>query len=146
MVLQVMITIIIQGKGLNMENAKLEEEIIKKYIIKEKQDRLLWEFNNPKKRNTVFWHFAGPNFFKSECLHSLAYMSSDVMKRYLQQLSNAKNVYFVGESYIGALSLEQAVTKAQTGEICIIYCGKGIGYYQGEQENGKPPRFLLSAR
>ena len=129
-----------------MKNTKFEEEIIKKYIIKERQDRLLWEFNSPKKRNTVFWHFAGPNCFKSECLQSIAYMSGDVMRNYLLQLSNAKDVYFIGESYIGILSLEEAVTKAQTGEICIIYCGKGIGYYQGEQENGKPPRFLLLAQ
>jgi len=52
-------------------------------------------------------------------------------------------LYFIGESYIGTLPLKEAVKKAGTGEICIIYCGNGIGYYQGEQECGKPPRFLL---
>ena len=126
-----------------MEKTIIEEELIKKYVIKEKQNRLLWELKNPKKRNTVILRFAGTNCFKTNCLHAITYMSGDVMKRHLLHLSNAKDVYFVGESYVGTLSLEQAVAKAQTGEICIIYCGKGIGYYQGEQENGKPPRFLL---
>ena len=128
-----------------MKNAKIEVDIIKKYIKKEKQDRLLWELSNPKKRDAVFWNFAGSNCFKGECLHSTAYKPGDAMSKYLLQLSNAKDVYFIGESYVGVLSLEQAVEKARTGEICIIYCGKGIGYYQGEQEKGKPPRFLLKA-
>lgn len=128
-----------------MENYKFEEEIIRKYIVKEKQDRFIWELNNSEKRNTVFWHFAGPKYFKKECLQPIAYMSGDKMRNYLLQLSEAENVYFVGESYIGVLPLKEAVNKAETGEICIIYCGKGIGYYQGEEESGKPPRFLLSA-
>ena len=42
-------TEILAPKGLNMENAKLEQEIIRKYIVKERQDRLLWELNSPKK-------------------------------------------------------------------------------------------------
>ncbi len=49
----------------------------------------------------------------------------------------------LGESYIGELSLKQAVEKALFGEICIIYCGNGVGYYQGEQDIGSSPRFLL---
>lgn len=128
-----------------MENSKLEEEIIRKYIVKEKRERLIWELSNSKKRNTVFWHFAGPKYFKRECLQPISYMTGNTMSSYLLKLSEAKNVYFIGENYIGVLSLEEAVNKAQTGEICIIYCGKGLGYYQGEEENGKTPRFLLLA-
>ena len=143
MVFQSMIIIFIQDNGGNMKNIKVEEEIIKMYIKKEKQDRLLWELKSPKKRDTVFWHFAGPNCFKGACLQPVAYMSSDEMTKYLFQLGNMRDVYFIGESYIGILSLEQAVAKAHKGEICIIYCGKGLGYYQGEQEIGKPPRYLL---
>jgi len=125
-----------------MKNSKIEEEIVRKYIKKERQERLLWEFNNPKKRDAVFWHFSGPGCFKKECLNLLDYMSSDSMLKYLQHLSGAGDAYFIGESYIGDLSLEKAVAKAQDGEICIIYCGNGIAYYQGEEDR-KPPRFLL---
>lgn len=34
---------------------------------------------------------------------------------------------------------------AEIGVVCIIYCGKGIGYYQGEPGYGAPPRFMLLA-
>lgn len=52
----------------------------------------------------------------------------------------------MGESYIGEISLKEAVENADGGEICIIYCGKGIGYYQGEQIIGAPSRFMLLAK
>ena len=55
------------------------------------------------------------------------------MQTYLYNLSKKSNVYFIGEDYIGDLSLKEAVERASEGEICIIYCGEGIGYYQGEQ-------------
>lgn len=31
-------------------NREIEEKIIKKYVKKNKQERILWEINNPKKR------------------------------------------------------------------------------------------------
>jgi len=82
-------------------------------------------------------------FLKNNCMQPLEYMSEEEMEKYLLSFSNVKDIYFIGESYIGTLPLKEAVKKAGTGEICIIYCGNGIGYYQGEQECGKPPRFLL---
>lgn len=121
----------------------VEQEIIKKYVDKNKQERILWELDNPKKRGNVFWKFAGSDIFKKDCLQPVEYMSSDEMERHLFKLSGVRDIYFIGEDYIGELSLKEAVKRAGTGEICIIYCGNGIGYYQGEQDSGKPPRFML---
>ena len=70
-------------------------------------------------------------------------MSEEKMLSYLLPLCNGEEIYFIGESYIGKLSLKGAVQKAGMGEICIIYCGNGIAYYQGEQEKGGPPCYLL---
>jgi len=126
-----------------MKNNIIEQEIIKKFVNSNQQDRLLWELKNPKKRQEVFWKFAGTKFLKNNCMQPLEYMSEEEMEKYLLSFSNVKDIYFIGESYIGTLPLKEAVKKAGTGEICIIYCGNGIGYYQGEQECGKPPRFLL---
>ena len=120
-----------------------EQEIIKKYIRKNKQDRILWELSVPRKRNSVFWNFAGSDIFNQNCLHPVNYMNKDEMEKYLFELSGNENVYFLGEDYIGELLLKEATERAEHGEICIIYCGNGIGYYQGEQEIGRPPRFLL---
>lgn len=125
-------------------NCDIEYEIVKKYVKKNKQKRIIWEFSNSKKRRDVIWKFfAGPDIFKENCLHPIKYMSDSEMEQYLYQLSGSKNVYYIGEGYIGELLLKQAVKGANRGEICIIYCGDGIGYYQGEQEIGKPPRYLL---
>ena len=120
-----------------------EQEIIKKYVRKNKQDRILWELSTPRKRDAVFWNFSGTDIFNENCLHPIKYMQKEEMEKYLFKLSGTSEVYFIGESYIGYLPLNQATERASMGEICIIYCGKGIGYYQGEQEIGKPPRFLL---
>ena len=49
------------------------------------------------------------------------------MKDFLIKNSNLGKVYFIGESFIGYLSSEEAAERANTGEICIIYCGNGIG-------------------
>lgn len=123
----------------------IEEEIIKKYIKKNKQERMIWELNNPQKREEVIWRFSKPGIFIEKCLTPIGYMDKIHMIEYLFKLSGVSNVYYIGEDYIGYLSLEQAAERASMGEICIIYCGKGIGYYQGEQEIGAPPRFMLLA-
>ena len=126
-----------------MENNRIEYEIEKKFINKNRQERILWEFKNPKKRERVIWGFSGIQLFRSDCLKPMEYMSEEEMLNYLLRFCDTDITYFIGESYIGKLSLKEAVQKAGMGEICIIYCGNGIAYYQGEQENGGPPRYLL---
>lgn len=125
----------------------IELEIVKKYINKSKQERIIWELNNPKKRrNIMLERFSSPEIFDNNCIRLVDYMPPNELERYLFQLSRVEEVYFIGEDYIGELSLREATLKANTGELCIIYCGKGIGYYQGEQEQGKPPRYLLQKK
>lgn len=124
----------------------VEIEIVKYYIKESKQERILWELGSPAKRDAVIWKFAGSELFKQECLIPTKYMSSDAMNQHFSKLANNKQVYFIGEDYIGQLTLHQAIQRAQEGEICIIYCGEGNGYYQGEQSKGPPPRYLLSLR
>ncbi len=130
-----------------MKISDIEVEVIRKFVVKSKQERILWELSNPKKRkDVIFMRFPGPNLFKSHCLQEVGYMSETEMESKLFQLSKAKEVCFIGERYIGIISLKDAVRRACTGEICIIYCGQGIGYYQGEQNYGSPPRYLLIQR
>lgn len=122
----------------------IELEIVKMFVEKNKQERVIWELDNPKKRHMIMMErFASPGIFKCDCLTSINYMSPNELEMYLFRISGANEVYYIGEEYMGKLLLHQAALKANTGEICIIYCGKGIAYYQGEQEQGKPPRYLL---
>lgn len=70
-------------------------------------------------------------------------MSIDEMEIFFLRRFKVKTVYFIGESHIGELPLKEALKKVTAGEICILYCGNGRGYYQGEQEFGSTPRFHL---
>lgn len=125
---------------------QVETEIIQNYVKESKQERLLWELSSPSKRETIIWKFAGSELFKRECLLPTKYMPADAMEQYFSKLTKNNHVYFIGADYIGQLTLQQAVQRAQEGEICIVYCGNGNGYYQGEQSKGAPPRYLLSVR
>ncbi len=127
-----------------MKINSVEQEMVKDFVDKNKQERIIWELSNSEKRKRIMINrFAGPNLLKRNCMREINYMSAKEMEKYFMQLRGGKDVYFIGESYIGALSLKEAVICADRGEICIIYCGEGIGYYQGEEEGGKIPRFLL---
>lgn len=70
-------------------------------------------------------------------------MPADELETNLYKLSKNNVVYFIGASYVGELSLKEAVEKVSCGEICIMYCGNGIGYYQGEEDCSNTPRYFL---
>lgn len=44
-------------------NKKIEIEIIKKFVVKNKQERIIWELSSEKRRQNVIWHFDHPSFF-----------------------------------------------------------------------------------
>lgn len=125
------------------KNSLIEQEIIKKFVIPNKQERIIYELGNPKKRNNVFWKFAGPDIFKSDCMKAVEHMDADELEKYLFQLGGTKRVYYIGSGNVGEMILQDACKRVCEGAICVIYCGNGIGYYQGEQECGVSPRFLL---
>ncbi|MBE5934268.1 MAG: hypothetical protein E7262_00565 [Lachnospiraceae bacterium] len=121
----------------------IEEEIVKKFIIKNKQERILWELGSLKKREQVFWRFSGPDILKKECLKFSEYMSIEELEAYLMKFTLDKKVYYIGGTYIGEITIEEALKKIYLGDISIVYCGNGVGYYQGEEDNGHRPRCLL---
>ena len=125
--------------------APIELEVIRSFVKESKQDRIIWELNSPRKRDSVIWKFVGPEIFKNNCLIPTVYMSAIQLEKHLAPMLTRKNVYYIGEGFIGELTLNQAARKAQEGVICIIYCGNGIGYYQGVLSIGRPPRYMLSS-
>lgn len=120
-----------------------EYEIIKSFIIKNRQERLIWELGNPKKREKFFWNFAGTQYFRQDCLQPVEVMSSKELETAILRLGKTRSVYYLGSAYIGKIPLAQAVQYTAQGDICIIYCGNGRGYYQGEPHPGKKSKYLL---
>ena len=129
-----------------MMELEIEYQIIKQFVVNRKQERIIWELSSKTKREKVFWHFSDVNLLKKECLQSIEYMSPSELKTYLLQLNEARTVYYMGESYIGVLSLDNAIQLVFEGETCLLYMGDGIAYYQGEEILGKRPRYLLLKR
>lgn len=83
----------------------IEEEIIKQYIKKNKQERMLWELNNPQKREEVIWRFSKPGIFIEKCLTPIGYMDKIHMIEYLFKLSGVSNVYYIGEDYLSLIHI-----------------------------------------
>lgn len=123
---------------------KIEQEIVQTYIVKNKRKRILWELDNPKKREYILFNrFLGIDNWKKGCLQPVEYLTSEKLSYYLAEKSKKKEVYFIGEDYIGSLPIKNAVERTRKGEWCMIYCGNGYGYFQGEGGCIKPARYLL---
>ena len=120
----------------------IEQEIIRLFFRKDRQERLYWELSG-KKRAEFFWHLAGTRELKENCLHNLS-GDKRPLKQILREAGAGSTVYFLGSSHIGSLPLDDALTRAAQGEMCLIYLGKGTGYWQGEQATTQP-RYLLYA-
>ena len=109
---------------------KIEQEIVQTY--------------NPKKREYILFNrFLRIDNWKKGCLQPVEYLTSEKLSYYLAEKSKKKEVYFIGEDYIGPLYTKAAVARTEMGEWCMIYCGNGYGYFQGEGEFIKPARYLL---
>ena len=62
----------------------MEEEIVKNYVVKNRQERILWELSSPRKRSGIMWrHFPGVRLFKAECLQATDHMPPSVMEKRL---------------------------------------------------------------
>ena len=81
-------------------NKKIEIEIIKKFVVKNKQERIIWELSSEKRRQNVIWHFDHPSFFKKDILYPTTYMDSKKMEKKLYEMSGSKECYYIGETYI----------------------------------------------
>ena len=124
---------------------EVEHEIIRSFVAKNRQERLSWELANPKKREKFFWNFAGTQYFKQDCLQSIELLSYKELETAIFRFGKTRTVYYLGASCIGRIPLTQAVQYAAQGDICIIYCGNGRGYYQGEPYSGNKNKYLLIA-
>lgn len=93
------------NEGIPAMNKETEVEIIKKFIVKNKQERIIWELQNAQKRKKVFWHFDHPDIFKKEILYPSTYMDAEHLEKVLYKMSGTRECYVIGECYIGTMQL-----------------------------------------
>ena len=132
----------------------VEQEIISLFYPKNKRKRIRYELskvdlNNQDSISDFQWrnmndigHFNLKNFHAEK-----AYPS----KTELRELAGNTSVYYMGCHYYGWLSAEEAWEKAFESDVCLIYLGNGVAWYQGEQfsANGigaAPERFMLTVK
>ena len=74
---------------------KIEQEIVQTYIVKNKRKRILWELDNPKKREYILFNrFLGIDNWKKGCLQPVEYLTSEKLSYYLAEKSKKKEVYW----------------------------------------------------
>lgn len=73
------------------------------------------------------------------------HVRAEAPEKILLRLGGSRTVYYLGSSYVGELPLKQAVAYADQCDICVIYCGNGVGYFQGRACDFAQPRYLLIA-
>lgn len=127
-------------------NTIIEREIIKSFFLKNKQDRLIWELNNPRKRKRFVDRIAHPTYIDESCMKVSEMNSLEEVKHFLQNISGTNEIYMIGESYIGEITIDNAINYLRRNEICILYCGNGIGYYQPEENYGDFKKYILKKR
>lgn len=124
-------------------NVEIEREIINCFFKKNKQERMIWELENPEKRKYFWNRIAHLTVLEESCLQVSEYKNYEELQQFLMEKSGRKEIYMIGESYIGEIAIEDAIDYLQKSEICILYCGNGIGYYQPEEDYGNFKKYIL---
>ena len=126
-------------------NREIENEIVDMFVWANKRERINWELSNKKKREEVVWQrFCHPDIFDKCVLQDgkSLYLSPKELEDYLFQLGKTRQVYYMGLNYIGEETLEHAIERMES-DICLIYLGNGMAFYQEEQDKLPTPRYLL---
>ena len=130
-----------------MRSEKMEQEFVQLFVKKSRQERILWEIGSKKYQDHVIAaRFHDTENFQIAYLRPLDYHLLDQLYALLHPYCADDKIYYMGGRCIALLPLDSACDYAERGDICILYCGNGVGYYQGEQSYGPPPRYLLWRR
>ena len=70
-------------------------------------------------------------------------MSESELIFLLQEKRAKKEVYVISMEFAGKLPLKEGITIMNKETGSLLYCGDGVGYYQAEQEQGAPERYVL---
>lgn len=126
-------------------DSRIEEEIIRCFIQKNRQDRIIWELQSKRKRDSVMWKLCDTHLFKQEVLYPQRYLSPDDLAEKLEALGAQKTIYMIAfdEMYeLEDCSVLEGIER-QWDNPYLLYYGNGLGYFEGMQEDGAPERCIL---
>lgn len=126
-------------------NSRIEEEIVRCFIQKNRQDRIIWELQSKRKRDSVMWKLCDTHLFKQEVLYPQRYLSPEDLAKKLEDLGAQKTIYMIAfdEMYeLEDCSVLEGIER-QWDNPYLLYYGNGLGYFEGMQEDGAPERCIL---
>ncbi len=126
-------------------NSRIEEEIVRCFIQKNRQDRIIWELQSKRKRDSVMWKLCDTHLFKREVLYPQRYLSPEDLAEKLEALGAQKTIYMIAfdEMYeLEDCSVLEGIERQRSNPY-LLYYGNGLGYFEGMQEDGAPERCIL---
>ena len=76
-------------------DSKIEEEIVRCFLQKNRQDRIIWELQSKRKRDSVMWKLCDTHLFKREVLYPQRYLSPKNLTEKLEALGAKKTIYMI---------------------------------------------------
>jgi len=126
-------------------DSRIEEEIVRCFIQKNRQDRIIWELQSKRKRDSVMWKLCDTHLFKREVLYPQRYLPPKNLAEKLEALGAQKTIYMIAfdEMYeLEDCSVLEGIER-QWDNPYLLYYGNGLGYFEGMQEDGAPERCIL---
>lgn len=76
-------------------NAEIEKEIVRYFIRKDRQDRIAWELQSKRKRDSIMWKLCDTRLFEKEVLYPQPYLSPKDLAEKLTDLGAQKTIYII---------------------------------------------------
>ena len=127
-------------------NSKIEEEIVRCFIQKNRQDRIAWELQSKRKRDSIMWKLCDTRRFEKEVLYPQPYLSPEDLVEKLTDLGAQKTIYVMSFYEMSEPKENCSVLEGilqQDDNPYLLYYGDGLGYFEGMQEEGAPERCIL---
>lgn len=127
-------------------NAEVEREIVRYFIRKDRQDRIAWELQSKRKRDSIMWKLCDTRLFEKEVLYPQPYLSPKDLAEKLTDLGAQKTIYIISFYEMSEPKENCSVLEGieqQYDNPYLLYFGDGLGYFEGMQEVGAPERCIL---
>ena len=129
-----------------MNEDRIVNEMIDMLFLKKWRKRLRYDFIDKKKEreDRYFRYHNGEYIDELLVVEKVDQMPEEYTVKRLLELGAEKRCFLLANGVSGVFTLEVGIEEAYIcGLGAVIYCGNGVGYFQGEQCYGSPERWIL---
>lgn len=126
-------------------DAQMEKEMVKHFIVKNRQMRTQWELETARRRGNGISRFTNGFYLNTGLFIALHNQDDESVLRMIKKMGGADKAYVMSSSYCDFFSARKGLKLARYNECMFAYFGNGVGYYHEEWEGGKTGEYLLQA-